>query len=526
MKSMISRLSIKFVTYGFAGLLIGIVVISCSHSTEPESQTYTRTEAGNREANRSQISAFAAKGPYWQNRSSQRPLNMAWVRGEQGEVFLVEETIEPPADQYAADEALAGKNISSMIEGKIYNLIEDAYRRRDYNEFIKLYSLFVESFPHSSQKSLLDEKRKTFFYRENLNIKQLQGALVEVTYPDATSFQELGLYFESLKDQGIGSVQMNVVQVMGTPVFLFADKQKGEGYYFSNFSHVTVDDVLDQITQMAHDNGLLLFASFPLRHHPRLGGNAVFLLDESWNIFQNRTTPNEKLDLLNPDSRVYLLKLIEDLMASNIDGIVLKDDFTYDLNEGFSEIAQDRYRTATGQPLAFNKMFVPVPDGSRNRFEILTSDEFHDVALWRSREIAQLLWDIVSYVKASKPDFRVGIEVTPEMLLESFEPQKWLSTGLKYLKDLQVDFFVLKWRRFNSDQEAEMEEYEMAVDLLRSAVPEKREIFVKIPLSQMTKNTIELNRKIEDHAQFQKEYKGIRIAVGPVNRMEKLDIVN
>lgn len=508
---------------GFYGLTLWMLVaslVSCSGNRQVEN---------NQKVVNKPKSAYQTqkRAPFWQESENDNPLNLTAFQDEKERKFYVKkEEIAPPSTQYAADEALTGQNISSMIEGKIYNLVEDAYRRRDYNEFTKLYALFVESFPHSSQKGILDERRRTFFYRENLNIEKLQGALLEVSYPEAKSFQELGLYFERLRDNGIASVQMNVVQFMGTPVFLFANPKKGEGYYFNNFNNLTVDNVLGRIVTMAHDNGLQVFASFPLRHHPRLGGNSVYLLDESWNIFQNRTTPNSKLDLLNPDSRDYLFQLVEDLLKFKLDGIVLKDDFTYEINEGFSDTAIDRYISGTGQPLAFNKMFIPVNTKVAGKYEILTSAEFKDVALWRSREIAQLLWDLVEFVKKSRSDFVVGLEVTPEMMLDRFNPLKWYSTNLKYIKDLNVDFYVLKWRKFNSSQEAEGNDYEDALQKMRTMIPSKRKIFLRIPLSQMTKNTIELNRKIANHTRLQKEFKGIKISVGPIDRIEKLDIIN
>jgi hypothetical protein len=484
-------------------------------------------------------SNYSGNRSFWKNSVDEPPLNMHIVQEPtlEGSVdnrhdnnvraaLIREEKLTPPDHKFAAEDDLSSQNTSSMIEGKIYNLAEDAYKRRDYDEFIKLYALFVESFPHSSQKGFLDEKKQSFFYQEDLRIEKLQGAMLEVAYPNAKSLQELGLYFERLRDKGIDSIQINVVQFMGTPVFLFAKSNRGEGYFFANSSDLSVDNILVPITKMAHDNGLKVFASFPLRHHPHLGNKAVFLLDESWNMLQNRTMPNSKLDLLNPNSRDYLYTLIQDLLKVDIDGIVFKDDFTYELNEGFSDIARERYLTATGQPLLFNKMFVPIYSNNSLSYEILTSDEFNDIVQWRTREITQLLWDLIAFIKRQCSGFRVGIEVTPEMVLERFTPTKWYSTGLPFLKDLKVDFFILKWQRYDSFLEADPEDYALAVERMRKAVSNKKEIFLKIPLTQMTKNTIELNRRIDSHSDFQNEYPGIKIAVGPVDRIERLDIVN
>ncbi len=440
---------------------------------------------------------------------------------------VVERHLEEKTDfHFAAEDIVPDQNTTSMIEGKIFKLIEKAYNKRDYEEFLRLYSLFLESFPHSSQKGFLDEKREKFFYRENLEIAKLKEALVEVTYPSAKTLDSLGDYFSKLRDYGIGSVQVNIVQFLGTPVFLFAKLDKPQGYYFSTSNGHMVDDILNKIVAMAHSNNLKLYASFPIRNHPSISDRSTFLLDESWNAIQNRTIPNLKLDLLNPNSQVFLQELIFSLMASDIDGIVFKDDFTYEMNEGFSEVARDRYTTATGRSIYFNKMFVPVRSSEKQQYEMLADNEFHDVALWRTREIKQLLWELVSEIKRTKSSFSVGIEVTPEMLLDGIESVKWYSTGLHYLKDLKVDFFILKNHKTGSQAESDFRSYKAAAMKLRKAIPSKTNIYTKIILGQETKNIIKLNRKINSNAALQKEMEGIKIAIGPISRVEHLDFIN
>lgn len=526
----------------FFCLIVIVMLQSCSPGLDHLHKPTIPNKAHDAEAQNQIQQSNTPSSPdssFWKNSFEELPLNLDIVnepaqqnsiQNQQQDRISTKTTkaekLTPPEFKFAADDDLSSQNTSSMIEGKIYNLAEDAYKRRDYDEFTKLYALFVESFPHSSQKSILDEKRQNFFYQEGLRSEKLRGALLEIAYPQAKTLQELGLYFEQLRDKGIVSIQVNVVQLMGTPVFLFAKSAKAEGYYFPNINDLTVDDILAPIAKMAHDNGLKIFASFPLRHHPRLGNKSVFLLDETWNIFQNRITPNSKLDLLNPESRTFLYALIRDLLKVDIDGIVFKDDFTYELNEGFSDIARERYVTATGQPLVFNKLFVPVSSKDNLSHEILTGDAFDDIVQWRTREITQLLWDLTVFCKRQRSDFKIGIEVTPEMVLDRYTPMKWYSTSLPFLKNLKVDFYILKWQRYESTLESDPEDYTLAVETIRKAVPSKKEIFLKVPLTQLTKNTIELNRRLDLHGEFQNEYQGIKIAVGPVDRIERLDVVN
>ena len=436
----------------------------------------------------------------------------AWVKGQ----------LQLPVDVKLAAESENQEQYgaASMIESKLFRLVEDAYDRRDPTEFVRLYNFFLESFPHSSRKAHLDEKLRSFFYTEKLDISKLKNALVEITYPDAKTLDELRQYFSKLNSNGLSSIQIEVVQLLGTPIYLFANSNSNQGYYFEMAEGKVVDDLLRKITIVAHEAGLKVMASLPLRHHPQLSSYPKYVMDESWNSHQNRTIPNGKLDLLNPQSHTMLKTLIRSLILSDIDGIVFKDDFTYGVNEGFSKKALKRYKLETGRSVVFNRMFRPIKQKKSTQIEMLIGEDFDDVALWRTQEIKQLLWDLVSLIRRLNKDIVVGFELTPEMILDSNLSVRWYSTGLHYLKDLNVDFFVLKWRKHKSDVESEPSDYKKAAFMLREAISKRIELFVKVPLSDETQNVIKLNRRISQNTALLEELSKTKIAIGPVSRVE------
>lgn len=444
-----------------------------------------------------------------------------------GSLKLVKGSLADPVDlKFATNKPkLSEYNVSSMIEGKLLKLVEDAYTRRDENEFTRLYRFFLDSFPQSTRKSYLEEKWRTFFYSERLETQPLKDGLVEVTYPEANDLKEFSHYLAKLKSNGVKSIQLDMVQVLEQPIYLFAKPENPLGYYFKTPSGPLVDNLLDQITALAHDNGLRVLISFPLRNHPMLGHLSTMMVDESWNSIQNRTVPNAKLDLLNPHSHQYLRGLIRSLLRSQIDGIVFKDDFTYEVNEGFSVAARHQYLKATGRTILFNHLFVPVKSNSANQYEILTDEAFNDIAVWRTREVKQLLWDLISEIRREKQPFILGMEVTPEMVLQENLSVKWYSTGLSYLKDLDLDLFVLKWRKTGSDAESDFDSYQKSARALRAEVLSKTSIFMKVPLSPETNNIIRLNRRIQDNVKVQQDIAMTKMAIGPVSRLTNQDFL-
>ncbi|PCI30495.1 MAG: hypothetical protein COB67_01560 [SAR324 cluster bacterium] len=422
---------------------------------------------------------------------------------------------------FAEDDDLTGpQNTSSFVEGKLFNLLQDAYVRRDQIEFLRLYAFFMESFPNTVRRSFLEEFRKSFFYTEGLNVDSLEGTLVDISYPATKSWDELNAYFTKLNRNGIASIQIPILQFMGKSVYLFAQAQRKQGYFFQSKKGAPVDDLLEKVILMAHDNNLKVFASFPLRNHPLVSDAAEYLQDESWDPIQNQTVPNLKLDLLNPGTQHYLQSLLDDLVQTRIDGIIFQDDFTYDIREGFSPIARSRFKFHTGRDTDLNQMLISIPPTDNQDYGVVTGDSFEALSKWRTQEIKQVLWELVSHVRQQRSDLSLGLEVTPEMLLDEEISQKWYSTGLHYLKDLDVGFYILKNRKFNSMEESDPESYIKSLNKLREATSQSKEIFLKIALNQETNNVILLNRKLNHYTRWINDYPGTRMAIGPVNRLE------
>jgi len=155
----------------------------------------------------------------------------------------------------------------------------------------------------------------------------------------------------------------------------------------------------------------------------------------------------------------------------------------------------------------------------------LTDEAFNHIAVWRTREVKQLLWDLISNIRAEKKDFILGMEVTPEMVLQEDLSVKWYSTGLSYLKDLDLDLFILKWRKSGSHAESDFDSYQKSARTLREAALPKTSIYMKVPLSGETGNVIRLNSRIHDNVKAQQDLKMTKMAIGPVTRLKHQDFL-
>ena len=113
----------------------------------------------------------------------------------------------------------------------------------------------------------------------------------------------------------------------------------------------------------------------------------------------------------------------------------------------------------------------------------------------------------------------------PEFLLNDETALAQYSTGLNYLYDLEVDFFLLSWRNRLERSEDDFKDYQKAALLLREKVHPAVGITLDIPLNEQNRNVIFLNKDIQESAVIQQKFPSIQLAIGPIDRYEQLDFL-
>jgi len=421
---------------------------------------------------------------------------------------------------------IQSEGTGSMIEDRLFKILLDAYQRRDEQQFLKFYAFYLKSFPSTPRKALLLEYRTKFFYSEALDVYKLGGALVDMRFPAAKTWREMKKMFRQFKEDGMKIVQVKMSQRAGEPVFLFSTGSKHQGYFFPTSSGPVATDMLSKLAKLAHKNDMKLYVSFSTREQPGLDHLPVLMIDQSYNSISSEVKYNGKLDLLHPKALDHLLNLTEGLTKLKVDGLVIEDNFTYAPQEGFSSVARRRFKLDTGIDLDMANLLVSYE--AKGDFGVEGYEEYQVYLEWRSRQIRQLLWDLVTKTKQMRADFPIGLEVTPEMLTEdtSVSTHEY-STAFNYLWDLPVDFLVLKWSKSNHDGESDPEEYDSALKRLIKKVNLKTlQIYLKVPLNKQTENVILLNDRIKKNLAWMQEEQALKQAIGPIDRRKSLDFLH
>ncbi len=430
----------------------------------------------------------------------------------------------PPEAQAAKTTPIeSGQNTSALVEGKIFRHLEAAFAQRDLVEFEKVMAYYRQSFPQSPRKGEIEQLRQKFYYQEQLPSYLLKDGFVRLQYPQAKSLEELSEYFKTLKELNISTVILAASQTKGTPVYLFAHRDKTVGYYFAVKNGPMIENLFDRIIAIAHEQKLKVHVALPVRDLPGLSSYSDFILDESWNFLQNETKITQKLDLFHPLGKAYLYALVDDILNLDIDGVLLCADYAYQQQEGFSAFDRKLFIEDTGLDLHFDQLFATRK--SRGRFGVLTREEFHDIALWRTRELTQSLWELIAHLRQSQRKLSIGIEVYPGMLSEEERAMRNYSMNLSHLKDLEVDYFYLAWKGQGRVGAQEKQDYKKAAQKLRTHIAPHKTLVVTVPLNESNKNLVFLNQALQQQATFKQESSKVEIAIGPINRYQGLDFV-
>ena len=421
------------------------------------------------------------------------------------------------------------QSLSQDLENKLFKKTVQAAHLKNYERFKQLKEVYRRTFPDlvlSRNSKALEALEEGFFYREKLNREVFPGSLLEITYPEARSFQEFEQYLKELNEGGFTAIQLEVTQYRGQHIFLFGRALKARGFYFYTEMGPVVDDLLGKIINAVHKNNMLIHVSLPSRTHPWINYQQTNLMDEYWNPLQSAYTLQNKLDLINPDGRKYLLKLIHSLIKYPIDGLIFKDDFTYSPNEGLSRYVRAAYYKRFAQEVSPKKLFLAKTTGDGRGYELLLKEKFSQLARWRTERIYLSFVILLKEIKNLKPELKVGVELTPEMLLDDQISIPWYSTGAEYLTNLAFDLFVLKWSKGQNETETDFESFSQAALLLKNRLPQKTNILLKVPLNEKNKNVVNLNDLMYRVIRLQEQIAGSKKIFGPLKRYTDLNLLH
>lgn len=213
---------------------------------------------------------------------------------------------------------------------------------------------------------------------------------------------------------------------------VFSDDERRGGLYFSNGRFPVVRPALDQWAGEYARGPVPLWAWMGARKFAWLRDDA--LLDREWSAGSAR--PIAKLDLFNPQAQELIVQLFAQLARQPIGGILIQDDLTLLVREGFSSWGRASFGRASGLAADPPRM--------------LARGSAHNLA-WedlKAGRVADTLARIVAACRRAAPAVEVGLNVHYEAPLTPERARSWYAFDTAAVSASAVDrFYLMAYQR-------------------------------------------------------------------------------
>jgi hypothetical protein len=269
--------------------------------------------------------------------------------------------------------------------------------RGDLSAALAAYRAVVGEAPRSSSLAgsyefhalnRLDEFRRSLGPSSLLERRQFAIWLTSVEW---LPISDVGLWIAQLADAGVTSL---IVEAGSPPR---ETMQSGPmGAYFQMSKVPATEDLFTVIVRAAHAKGIAVLASLNL-HEP--GWTTV---NPEWGIaMANRTTqlfqPVSPVDVLHPEYQRYVCEVAQDLLRTDIDGLVIGARRTKGFAEEWSPMSRRMFEEAFGPSLDSHDRTVS-PDAWR-------------WAGWKTRTYLMFVARLAQQLRQTRPGLLVAVVV-------------------------------------------------------------------------------------------------------------------
>ena len=267
---------------------------------------------------------------------------------------------------------------------------------------------------------------------------------MQVLLFQSENFDELEERIRSLKEAGFNTLIFRVFQNKGDRHYRFAGKGSETGVYFKTDHAPVVDDILAEVAEISHRNGIDIFAWITTRYadygvEDKPGWQAV-----SYDLKSRQFTKAKGLNLFKRDVKNHLLNLYRDLARYDIDGVLFQDDLVLRHNEGFSKDARQSFAGYCGKMPDPEKFYNGIYEGSDGKYRASSyGDEFWQWCKWKNDSLLSVAREIKNEMKMINPDLKFAINFMYEAPLSPRDALAWLSQDLEAAVKEDFDLYAV-----------------------------------------------------------------------------------
>jgi biofilm PGA synthesis lipoprotein PgaB len=336
---------------------------------------------------------------------------------------------------------------SSLISEAQFKMGEAYLYSGKYGEAETQFRLFISNFEDSPFSAVAEVKMREARQRRNKFIPQPLPELlremrpglraVQVMYFEGKTYPEVEQEIKALKSSGVDTVILRVFHNKGDRYYPVARHGADRGVYFSTLSAPVVDNILPAILDIAHRNGIKVFAWMTTRYadYGVEGESAC----ASYDIPEREYARCKGLDLFSEEAVARLEKLYSDLAEHEIDGVLFQDDLVLRHNEGFGKAASAAFARDTGAKLDPESFYVRGGAAGQVHYTRL----FWKWSSWKNRRLVGVAERLMHTVKRKRPEAMFAINLMYESVTNPPYALAWLSQDIGEALKADFDYYSI-----------------------------------------------------------------------------------
>ena len=259
---------------------------------------------------------------------------------------------------------------------------------------------------------------------------------VQVMFFEGRTYAEVESEIKALKSSGVDTVILRVFHNRGDRFYPVAKQGADRGVYFKTLNAPVVDDILPNVLEIAHRNGIKVFAWMTTRYadYGVEGESAC----ASYDISKREYGRCRGLDLFSEQAVKRLEKLYADLAGYDIDGVLFQDDLVLRHNEGFGNAAAAAFTRDTGMKLDPESLYVRGAAGQVHYTRL-----FWKWSSWKNRRLVGVAERLMHAVKRKRPETMFAINLMYESVTNPPYALAWLSQDIKEALKADFDYYSI-----------------------------------------------------------------------------------
>jgi len=363
---------------------------------------------------------------------------------------------------------------SSNLLSYSYHMIgQCSLRMGRYEEAIQQFEFYLKTYPggdrlKSAEQGIQIAKEKL---REKTPAPPPAGKVkrricAQVFYIEGKTLDQVERRIRGLKEAGVDTLVLRVFQRKGDRMYKFVTPQHEEGVYFKTEHAPVVDDILGKMAEIAHRNGLDIFAWMTTRYADYGLEGRPELRCRSYNFETKRVEAARGLNLFHPEVIRRLAGLFRDLGSYPIDGILFQDDLILKHNEDFSPEANKAFFKEFGYSPHPDLFYIDPYESASGKYYVKGySDQFWSWANWKTRWLMGVAKQLMDAARESNPQLKFGINLYYETVLNNSNSVAWFSQSLREAMEKGFDYFAIMTYHRQTMYELNMEA-KKAMDLM------------------------------------------------------------